>query len=196
MTKKNPAKATARVEHFVPAHVLHIEETQEPSLLQKIDTALGKTNRTTFLKLLFLAGIIPVLTWWNIHHELPAAWEATKTGGWMQQTTAIGLSIATIGGLLFSALTVCKWAYVAFRVKTKYQWLNNAINLTKAIGFTLIIELTMTLSSHWYIGVTLMLYLAIINGVETSVSLLQERKEKKNRLRRNRWPRPDTTKQR
>ena len=91
-----------------------------------------------------LGGVIPLFTY-MIAHSLG--------------TITNPLIVLVAGGLAYSAPTVYQWGAKAFQ--SRY----------KSIGFVILIEGCMTLAPQAWIAITALVYLIMINGVATGVTL-------------------------
>jgi hypothetical protein len=115
--------------------------------------AFRRTNRLATLLGALLGAIAPVVTYTVSHNAI---------------TTDIPLHLQTAsyivaGGLLFSAYSVVSWASRAFS------------SPAKAIGWTLLLEGTMTFLGIGWLAVLCLVYLVAINAIATGCNLSLDR---------------------
>jgi hypothetical protein len=116
-------------------------------ILDEVRLALHPRNRAAAYLGAALGGGVPAATYQLAHHELargPVVWALVA------------------GGLLFSALTVVRWATSAFG------------SPVKAFGFTVLLEGVLLYSSTTWLSIAALLYLVFINAVATGVRLALE----------------------
>jgi hypothetical protein len=119
------------------------------SIVDQVKEAMKpKARLATFLGFL-LGGFVPSASYIVAHHEL----DHTKPLYFQP-----GL-LLVLGGLLYSAKTVYEWGVNAFA------------NKMKALGFVVLLEGVMILSSTPAIAVAALIYLAMINGIATGCNL-------------------------
>lgn len=119
------------------------------SIVDQVKEAMKpKARLATFLGFL-LGGFVPSASYIVAHHEL----DHTKPLYFQP-----GL-LLVLGGLLYSAKTVYEWGVNAFS------------NKMKALGFVVLLEGVMILSSTPAIAVAALIYLAMINGIATGCNL-------------------------
>jgi hypothetical protein len=96
-----------------------------------------------------LGGFAPIATFATAHHQYnPAV-------AWYAQVA----TVMVLGGLLFSAITVYKWARLAFSMPAK------------AVGFVLAVEGVMTFSTMPALSFAALALLVCINGIATGCHL-------------------------
>ena len=95
---------------------------------------------------ILLGGFIPLVTYTVSHHEVrsPLTW------------TLI------LGGLAYSALTVFEWAKMAFN------------NTFKALGFVILLEGVMVMSTVEWVRIAALVYLIAINATATGCTLARQ----------------------
>jgi hypothetical protein len=116
-------------------------------ILDEVRLALHPRNRAAAYLGAALGGGVPVATFWLAHHELDRG------------LVVWGL---VAGGLLFSALTVTRWAASAFG------------SAPKALGFTVLLEGVLLYSHTAWLATAALIYLIFINAVATGVRLALE----------------------
>jgi hypothetical protein len=124
------------------------------SVVSQIRTATSAGNRLPALLGALLGAIAPTGTYTVLHHGLTSAPLADQPLVWL-----VG------GGLVFSALTVVRWAHIAFNSRLK------------ALGWTMLVEgLMVCAPAHlaWLSGVCLA-YLVVINATACACSLVADR---------------------
>jgi hypothetical protein len=119
-----------------------------PGVVQSVRIALKPRNRLPTLIGFLLGGFVPLACFILAHHE-HAAWSA-------QGGRALGL---VGGGLVYSATTVYGWAKQAF------------VSAFKASGFVVLVEGVMITSTTAWLSIAALVYLVVINGVATGVTL-------------------------
>jgi hypothetical protein len=105
-----------------------------------------------------LGGLVPALGYVTAHEwlRLPSLLDGSKSG--LDPSRAIA-AVVLAGSLLFSAKTVFQWAALALKDRSK------------AVGFVVLIELTMVaISFQWVSGICLG-YLVAINAIATACNL-------------------------
>jgi hypothetical protein len=90
-----------------------------------------------------------VASYWLAHHELSRGWVVYAL---------------VAGGLLFSAMTVVRWAASAFG------------SHAKAVGFTVLLEGVLLYSNTDWLALAALAYLVGINAIATGVRLALEGK--------------------
>lgn len=116
------------------------KSTKELSVLSEVRLALHPRNRVAALMGAALGGGVPVASYWLAHHEISRGY-------------VVWALVA--GGLLFSAMTVTRWAASAFG------------SMTKAVGFTVLLEGVLIYSNTAWLSVAALAYLVFINAVAT-----------------------------
>jgi hypothetical protein len=121
---------------------------REKGVISQVKTAFKATNRLATMVGMIFGGFVPVAAYYVGHHEA-------------NTTTAHGVVMMALvlGGLVFSAKTVFKWAKMAYAD----GW--------KALGFVVLLEGVMTLSHNVYLSGFSLALLVVINGVASGVTL-------------------------
>ena len=128
----------------------------DPSKLGVVDqarVAMRSENRAATLVGFLLGGGVPAASYLITHQEILPAIERGA------HLWACVLALLVLGGLIFSAKTVVAWANLAFADK----W--------KAVGFGILIEGVMTLSTNHALALGALAYLVGINGIATGCRL-------------------------
>ena len=102
-----------------------------------------------------LGGLIPLVVFMVSHHEI----DFTNF-----RPSMIPLCGIVLGGLVYSAKTVFSWGSRAFH------------SGIKAVGFVVLTEGVMTLSSLHWLAVMALVYLMAINAIATGCTLALEKK--------------------
>lgn len=124
---------------FVPEPVTTlVPETKQSGLERNGRTVVG----------MILGSFVPLASYTLVHVEVEA-------------TPLLWLLVA--GGLIYSALTVYKWAYRAFEYRAK------------ALGFVVLLEGAMTFSRVKWLGLAGLAILMCLNGVTAAASLRGKR---------------------
>jgi hypothetical protein len=127
-----------------------------PGALGQVQAALSPDNRlATLLGAVFGGGGVPIASWQLAHHEIE----------WAQPLAGQPALWLVLGGLLFSAITVYSWAYEAFETSRKF------VSVLKAVGFTLLLEGTLTCAKTAWLSGAGLAYLVFINAMATGVRL-------------------------
>lgn len=100
-----------------------------------------------------VGGIVPLGTYLVAHYEVTKAVFYTDP-----------MSLLVLGGLMFSLITVYGWGKKAFND-----------NVTKALGFVVLIEGIMVFSTTVWLSIMCLVYLIAINGIATGVQLALQR---------------------
>lgn len=114
------------------------------SAVEQVSRAFASSQRLAAVMGFLLGGFIPVATFTIVHHEVtanPALW------------------VLVVGGLAYSAISVYKWAKMAFQMTLK------------AAGFVLLLEGVVTFAhtpALPYVGLAV---LVAINGISAAVAL-------------------------
>lgn len=120
------------------------EQVANMSVIQQVQRTFAREHRLSAVMGFLLGGFIPVATFTIVHHEV-----ATHPFLWAM----------VIGGLVYSAISVFKWAMQAFHM------------IAKAVGFVLLLEGVVTFAHTPWLPVAGLLVLVIINGISAAVSL-------------------------
>lgn len=147
---KNEEKAASVTPKTPPALLESVRESEltvaskdESSIKARVSLA-GRNWKAGFLGMV-LGGFVPLATYEMVHYEV----------------THDKLYWALIaGGLVYSALTMYRWARRAFE-----DW-------AKAIGFVVLLEGTMTFSKAPWLSLAGLSILMILNGVSAAKSLI------------------------
>lgn len=119
---------------------------KSPGIVEQVRVALSPAHRLATMIGAALGAIVPLSTFVVLHGELG---ELDTDPRWL----------VVIGGLLYSATTVYRWGRLAFA------------SPIKAVGFTVLVEGVMTLSTQTWLAVLALSYLCVINAVATGVTL-------------------------
>lgn len=114
------------------------------SVVEQVRVAFKPHNRLATTCGFILGGFVPSATFCILH------WDVAEHP-WMWAVAA--------GGLIFSAKTVYDWGRVAFG------------NGAKALGFCLLVEGVMSLSSIFYLAAAALGLLVLVNGIATGCVL-------------------------
>lgn len=131
--------------------------SRSPGIVDSVRLACRRENRLATSLGGLLGAAVPGVTYVLAHHEvdvLSLTWEPRLA--------------LVLGGLMFSMMTVIQWGRLALG-----SW-------PKAVGFAVLLEGTMVLSSHTWLALTALVYLAFINAVATGVTLARGAKEISN----------------
>lgn len=124
------------------------------AITDQVRRAFQKQNRLAAIIGGTLGAFVPLATFTLAHFE--AARDTTPG------RVAIVLAL---GGLAYSATTVLQWARIAFR-----HW-------TKAIGFVVLLEGSMTLARSLWLAAVALGILTLINALATACNLATDQKE-------------------
>lgn len=113
-------------------------------------------NRLATILGFILGGSVPVATYATAHMELALIEKMTFANSFAP-------ILMVLGGLLYSALTVYEWGTKAFEHKGK------------ALGYVVLIELTLTLSPIEWLSHVALCLLICINGINTGTKLALKR---------------------
>jgi len=119
-------------------------------IVMQVKKAFLKKNRLATLAGFILGGFVPVAGYTIAHTEVsvdPHLW------------------VLVGGSLSYSAWTVIKWGILAFR------------NTFKSIGFTVLIEGTMTFAHTEWLSIAGLVLLILINGIATGTNLALDGKK-------------------
>ncbi len=143
------------VEVQQPTQEVPVTLTEEPTPVSKMGVvdqvrlASKPGNRlATFLGAL-LGGFVPIATYVVAHQELNLS----------ENLFSQPKFLLVLGGLFYSAKTVYQWGKLAFA------------GITRALGFTVLLEGVMIFSSVQWLSYTALAYLILINAIGTGVSL-------------------------
>lgn len=114
----------------------------------QVKLAFQKQNRIEAITGLIFGGYVPVAVWMFVHYEL------NQDRLWMQPKVYF-----VAAGLVFSLITVFAIARDAFQ------------NVPKAMGFAILVEGAMTMSSNLYLSLAGLAILITINGLSTACNL-------------------------
>lgn len=115
----------------------------------QVRLAFQKQNRIEAVAGLFFGGYVPVAIWEFVHYEL-----TSDIALWFQPKAYFVLA-----GLVVSLITVVMLAQSAFD------------NWFKAVGFAILVEGAMTMSSNIYLSLSGLLLLIVINGLSSACLL-------------------------
>ena len=112
--------------------------------VEQMKRAFSAGNYLSAAMGIVLGGFVPIAVYALVHFEVaqhPAYWAMV------------------VGGLVYSAISVYRWAEYAFHL-----WI-------KALGFVLLLEGTVTFSTERWLNVAGLAILVAINGVSAAVAL-------------------------
>ena len=118
-------------------------------IVDQVRVALSRQHRLATAIGALLGAAVPVSTFALMHQEIPPEWYTEPR------------TLIVLGGLIYSALTVYRWGRMAFN------------STVKAVGFTVLLEGVMTLSSQGWLSAMALGYLCAINAIATGVTLAQ-----------------------
>lgn len=119
------------------------------SIIDQLNSATQKQNRLAFGFGGLLGGLVPFFGYRAAHVDF-------NVNSWY--------SILVIAALLFSGITVVKWGKVAFGC------------LYKAIGFAVLLELTMVFSTTFWVSLMALGVVILINAIATGANLALDTK--------------------
>lgn len=119
--------------------------TESFGVVKQVQIAFNRRNRLATALGFLMGGFVPSATYTVAHFEV-----ATRPLMWLM----------VVGGLLFSAVTVYKWASLA---------LNSNI---KAVGFVILLEGVMTFAATPWLSFAGLFMLACVNGIATGSNLV------------------------
>lgn len=122
----------------------------------QVRLAFQKQNRIEAIAGLFFGGYVPVAIWEFVHYEL------TGDKLWLQPKAYFVLA-----GLVVSLITVVSLAQSAFD------------NWFKSVGFAVLTEGAMAMSSNIYLSLSGLLLLIVINGLSAACLLALKKQEVK-----------------
>lgn len=113
-------------------------------VVAQVHSALRRKNLLPTIVGALFAGGVPVASYQTAHHDVEA-------NPW--------LWVAVAGCLLFSSITVFRWASLAFQ------------SGAKALGYVVILEVVMTFSPTWWLSAGALAILVVINAIATGATL-------------------------
>lgn len=119
-------------------------QTERLSAVDQIKNTFAAHQRLSAIMGFLLGGFIPVATYVVVHYEVatyPALW------------------VLVIGGLVYSAISVFKWARMAFNMSAK------------AYGFVVLLEGVVTFATSHSLALGGLVILIAINGIATTCAL-------------------------
>jgi hypothetical protein len=156
--KKQVKRVVKRVKVSKVEPQAPIVPDQEPKpkvllgLVEQVRRSVRKENRLSTLVGFVLGGFVPLASWTVAHYEVSTLWSLQ--------------ALFVLGGLVYSAKTVYEWGTLAFE------------NVWKSLGFVVLTEGIMVMSTTGWLNIAALSYLVAINGLATGVRLsLQERKK-------------------
>jgi hypothetical protein len=123
------------------------KEPREHGLMTQVRVIMKESNRLALFFGILFGGLIPTAVYVLIHQELTSRWYYDPK------------ALLVLGGLVYSAKTVVEWARHVFK------------DTTKALGFAVLLEGVMSLSSTQWLAFAALATLALINTVAASYSL-------------------------
>lgn len=115
--------------------------------MTQVRVIMKESNRLALFFGTLFGALIPTSVYVLIHQELTSRWYFDPK------------SLLVVGGLVYSAKTVVEWARYVFK------------DATKAVGFAVLLEGVMSLSSTQWLAFAALGTLALINTVAASYSL-------------------------
>lgn len=122
----------------------------------QVKLAFQKQNRIEAVAGLLFGGYIPVAIWEFVHYEL------TQDRLWLQPKAYF-----VTAGLVVSLITVIAWAQTAFD------------NWFKSVGYGILVEGAMTMSSNIYLSLSGLFLLIVINGLSAACLLALKKQQGK-----------------
>jgi hypothetical protein len=122
---------------------------KSPGIVDQVRIAMSRQYRLATLIGAALGAIVPLSTFAIVHVEID------PSANWYEQPDMLIVA----GGLIYSARTVYQWGRMAFS------------SAAKAIGFTVLLEGVMTLSSQPWLSGLALVYLCAINAIATGTTL-------------------------
>jgi len=141
-----------KVVHLVqPAAAPRSVRTPKPmGVVRQVKIVLKPSNRTATVFGAWFGAGVPLASYWMAHYEI-----AATTNPWLLAAKCL----LVLGGLLFSAVTVYRWCKLAFG------------SPAKAVGFCVLAEGVLILSSTPYLCMGALAYLVVINAIATGCTL-------------------------
>ncbi len=119
------------------------------SAVEQVSQAFARGHRLSAVMGFVLGGFIPVATFTLVHHDV--------------KDNQL-LWVLIVGGLLYSAISVFRWAKTAFRMTAK------------AVGFVVLLEGVVTFAHTTWLPMAGLFILVAINGI-SAASALQAKEE-------------------
>lgn len=149
-TRKLTSPRAYRVVAAPPAPVHgELHSTPVLGIVGQVREACRRGNRLATAIGSVLGGWVPLASYWVSHHEIPEA-----SGVWLAVLVAF-----VIGGLTFSARKVYRWGHLALGYRSE------------ALGFTLLTEGVMVISSTQWLRIAALGLLIAINAIATGVTI-------------------------
>jgi hypothetical protein len=134
----------------LPGRSSMLTDIRKPlGIVDQVRIALSRRYLLATLIGALLGAIVPLATFAIVHTEIDPALS------WYEQPEILIVA----GGLIYSARTVYQWGRMAFA------------SGAKALGFTMLIEGVMTLSSQPWLSGLALVYLCGINAIATGTTL-------------------------
>lgn len=125
--------------------------SRRPGIIEQIRVACSREHRLATIIGALIGAIVPLATFVLAHYEVSLRLDLSGS------PDVRGLIV--LGGLVFSMRTVIEWGRMALG------------SSAKAIAFAVLLEGVMVLSSHTWLAVIALVYLAGINAIATGVTL-------------------------
>jgi hypothetical protein len=142
-----------------------MKNSRNDSILAQIQMTFCRENMLAAVIALLFGGVIPIITFVVKHYDIKA-----DVGLFAQVTTYI-----VAAGMIFSSLTVYKWALVAYRTTYKDsvgdEWTCWS-SYIKAFGTVVLIEGTMVFSGIYWLSCLALGILILVNGVAVACNLV------------------------
>ena len=127
-----------------PIATMSASQYEKLTVIQQVKRAFGRGARLAGYVGFVIGGFVPAATYTLVHHEV-------------SQYPVLWLLVA--GGLLYSAITVFKWAVSAFG------------SVVKSVGFVVLLEGILTFSHIPALSMAALFILIFINAVAAACAL-------------------------
>lgn len=135
-----------------------VKSSADLGVMDQVSHAFRAGNRLSTFVGFLLGGLIPLVVYMVGHCEIDL---------YSFSSSMIPHAAIVLGGLVYSAKTVFEWGRKAFH------------SAPKALGFVVLAEGVMTFSTISWLAITALVYLVVINGVATGVSLALDTLDRK-----------------
>lgn len=156
LLEQSQAAATLAAQQVIELSqkVFAFENPEQSEVVEAVKVAFSKRNRLAAVWGLIKGGWAPIASYFVAHTEVNGDYSLHPI-----------LSLLVAGALLFSAPTVYEWCMAAFN------------NRAKAVGFVVLLEGVMIFSKIHWLGVSAVVLLVAINGIQSGCNLAIRRKE-------------------
>lgn len=144
-------KLSTKIEQL-QTQVHTLENPEQSEVVEAVKIAFNKRNRMAAFWGLSKGGWAPLASYFVAHKEIGSNYYQP-------------LTLLVLGALLFSAPTVYEWCMAAFN------------NRAKAIGFVVLLEGVMVFSHIPWLGISALILLISINGIQSACNLAIRRKK-------------------